>query len=397
MLDDARVSWRHATISWGGRSWVIEDHGSTNGTFVQGQRIHQMEIGPGSSVHLGNSTDGPCLTAQGSARAAAVATPHQAQQQAAGLAQQPSPQQYQQQPSWSQQASQQAPQQREAPRQQQPPQAQWVPQQQGAGGVAGAPPVYGDRSPTTFHQLSLGRVMRIGRSLENELVVSDLQVSRLHAEFHASPDGRFEIHDLGSHNGTYVNGQPIPKGGTTLLGPNDIVGVGHSTFRLVGDRLEEFVDTGDVSFSARHLTVTVEGGKQILKDVSFGVPEKSLIAVIGPSGSGKSTLLKALTGYRPANEGDVLYDNRNLYKQFAELRQRIGLVPQDDILHKELTVKKALKYAAKLRFPRTPASRSASSASTRCCASSSWTSTRRRRSPPSPVASASACRWPWSC
>ncbi|MFZ3593734.1 FHA domain-containing protein [Streptomyces sp. BH104] len=349
VLDDARVSWRHATISWGGRSWVIEDHGSTNGTFVQGQRIHQMEIGPGSSVHLGNSTDGPCLTAQGSARAAAVASPHQAQQQAAGLAQQPPPQQYQQQPSWSQQA----PQQSEVPPQQwqQQPQAQKVPQQQGAGGVAGAPPVYGDRSPTTFHQLALGRVMRIGRSLENELVVSDLQVSRLHAEFHASPDGRFEIHDLGSHNGTYVNGQPIPKGGTALLGPTDIVGVGHSTFRLVGDRLEEFVDTGDVSFSARHLTVTVDGGKQILKDVSFGVPEKSLIAVIGPSGSGKSTLLKALTGYRPADKGDVLYDNRNLYKQFAELRQRIGLVPQDDILHKELTVKKALKYAAKLRFP----------------------------------------------
>ncbi|MFI5664523.1 FHA domain-containing protein [Streptomyces sp. NPDC051684] len=349
VLDDARVSWRHATISWGGRSWVIEDHGSTNGTFVQGQRIHQMEIGPGSSVHLGNSTDGPCLTAQGSARAAAVASPHQARQQAAGLAQQPPPQQYQQQPSWSQQA----PQQREAPGRQwqQQPQAQKVPQQQGAGGVAGAPPVYGDRSPTTFHQLALGRVMRIGRSLENELVVSDLQVSRLHAEFHASPDGRFEIHDLGSHNGTYVNGQPIPKGGTALLGPTDIVGVGHSTFRLVGDRLEEFVDTGDVSFSARHLTVTVDGGKEILKDVSFGVPEKSLIAVIGPSGSGKSTLLKALTGYRPADKGDVLYDNRNLYKQFAELRQRIGLVPQDDILHKELTVKKALKYAAKLRFP----------------------------------------------
>ncbi|MER5951047.1 FHA domain-containing protein [Streptomyces sp. NPDC001904] len=367
VLDDARVSWRHATISWGGRSWVIEDHGSTNGTFVQGQRIHQMEIGPGSSVHLGNSTDGPRLDVQGSARAAAVsaqagqagqgaqAAPHEAQQQAAGLAQQPSPQQYQQ-PGWQQQTPQQAaPQQQphQQPQQQQWPQppAQRVPQQQGPGGVAGAPPVYGDRSPTTFHQLSLGRVMRIGRALENELVVSDLQVSRHHAEFHAMPDGRFEIHDLGSHNGTYVNGQPIPKSGTALLGPNDIVGVGHSTFRLVGDRLEEFVDTGDVSFSARHLTVTVDGGKQILKDVSFGVPEKSLIAVIGPSGSGKSTLLKALTGYRPADRGDVLYDNRNLYKQFAELRQRIGLVPQDDILHKELTVKKALKYAAKLRFP----------------------------------------------
>ncbi len=50
VLDDARVSWRHATISWGGRSWVIEDHGSTNGTFVQGQRIHQMRSGP-RAVH----------------------------------------------------------------------------------------------------------------------------------------------------------------------------------------------------------------------------------------------------------------------------------------------------------------------------------------------------------
>ncbi len=242
-----------------------------------------------------------------------------------------------------------------------------IPQQQGPGGPGA--PVYGDRSPTTFHQFSLGRVMRIGRALENDLVVSDLQVSRNHAEFHSTPDGRMEIRDLGSHNGTYVNGQPIPKGGSQLLGPTDIVGVGHSTFRIVGDRLEEFVDTGEVSFSARHLTVTVDGGKQILKDVSFGVPEKSLIAVIGPSGSGKSTLLKALTGYRPANQGEVLYDNRNLYKQFAELRQRIGLVPQDDILHKELTVKRALKYAAKLRFPPTPRPPSASPVSTRCCAS----------------------------
>ncbi|WP_244258295.1 FHA domain-containing protein [Streptomyces sp. Tu 2975] len=345
VIDDARVSWRHATISWGGRSWVIEDHGSTNGTYVQGQRIHQMEIGPGTAVHLGNATDGPRLGLSGvGAVAGAGAYAQGAPQQAAQAPVQQQPQQQ----GWPQ-----PPQQPAQQGWQQPPQAQQpqVPHQQGVQSAQGVPPVHGDRSPTTFHQLSLGRVMRIGRALENELVVSDLQVSRHHAEFTAHPDGRFEIRDLGSHNGTYVNGQPIAKSGTVLIGPNDIVGVGHSTFRIVGGQLEEFVDTGEVSFSARHLTVTVDGGKQILRDVSFGVPEKSLIGVIGPSGSGKSTLLKALTGYRPANQGDVLYDNRSLYKQFAELRQRIGLVPQDDILHKELTVRKALKYAAKLRFP----------------------------------------------
>ncbi|MCZ1010641.1 FHA domain-containing protein [Streptomyces lydicus] len=372
VLDDARVSWRHATVRWAGHSWIIEDQGSTNGTYVQGRRIHQMEIGPGTSVHLGNATDGPRVTLSAGAQAA-DAFGAQAAQAARAPQQQPA-QGWQAPPRTSHRATTSRPPSRagrrrrrtsssrtsrrsrpnrpnrpSSPAGQQPSQA--VPPQQARQSPQAGAPAHGDRSPTTFHRLDSGRVMRIGRALENELVVSDLQVSRHHAEFRATPDGRFEIHDLGSHNGTYINGQPVPKSGKAPVGPNDIIGVGHSTFRLVGDRLEEFVDTGEVSFSARHLTVTVDGGKQILKDVSFGVPEKSLVAVIGPSGSGKSTLLKALTGYRPANQGDVLYDNRNLYKHFAELRQRIGLVPQDDILHKELTVEKALRYAAKLRFP----------------------------------------------
>ncbi|MEW2132481.1 FHA domain-containing protein [Streptomyces sp. NPDC005435] len=366
VFDDARVSWRHATVRFDGQGWVIEDHGSTNGTFVQGRRISQAQLGAGAAVHLGNATDGPRVNLSGGQQAQ---QPHQAHHamptQAVPQVQQGTPYAAQGAGAWGQ-GPQQAPQGHPGgdPDWQGTPIPHQHPAPDPASASAGpipAEPVYGDRSPTTFHQFALGRVMRIGRSLDNELVVSDLQVSRHHAEFQSTPDGRFEIRDLGSHNGTFVNGQPIAKGGTALLGPDDIVGVGHSTFRIVGDRLEEFVDTGEVSFSARHLTVTVEGGKQILKDVSFGAPEKSLIAVIGPSGSGKSTLLKALTGYRPANEGEVLYDSRNLYKQFAELRQRIGLVPQDDILHKELTVRKALKYAAKLRFPAdtTPAERDA--------------------------------------
>jgi ABC transport system ATP-binding/permease protein len=359
VVEDARVSWRHASITWNGRGWVIEDHGSTNGTYAAGQRVQQQELGPGAVVHLGNATDGPRLSL--SAATASAPAGADSRQPEAGPQGWPSHQAAPQPHLPQQQAPQHHIPQQQAPHAQHPDPAQQAqghrsPAVSGRPGTGGSPapgasPFHGDRSPTTFHQLSLGRVMRIGRALENELVVSDLQVSRHHAEFTATPDGRFQIRDLGSHNGTYVNGQPMAKSGTAVIGPNDIVAVGHSTFRIVGDRLEEFVDTGEVSFSARHLTVTVDGGKQILRDVSFGVPEKSLIGVIGPSGSGKSTLLKALTGYRPANQGDVLYDNRSLYKQFAELRQRIGLVPQDDILHKELTVRKALRYAAKLRFP----------------------------------------------
>lgn len=345
-IEDARVSWRHAVVRWGGQSWIIEDQGSTNGSYVQGQRIQQSELGPGASVFLGNATDGPRLNFSAASVAAAPGAGSADVYSAPTVAPEG---QGAQAPAQAQAV--------QAPVQQPPsggpgwgghPQHPGFPSQQGRPAPG---PQGGDRSPTTFHQVSLGRVMRIGRALENELVVSDLQVSRHHAEFRASPDGRFEIHDLGSHNGTYVNGQPLPKSGSAVITPNDTVAVGHSSFRLVGDRLEEFVDTGEVSFSARHLTVKVDNNKVILNDVTFGVPEKSLIGVIGPSGSGKSTLLRALTGYRPADMGEVLYDHRNLYQHFAELRQRIGLVPQDDILHKELRVRTALRYAAKLRFP----------------------------------------------
>ena len=99
------------------------------------------------------------------------------------------------------------------------------------------------------------------------------------------------------------------------------------------------------------LVVRVSGGKILLDHVSFPVPERCLLGVIGPSGAGKSTLLGALTGMPPADTGTVLYDNRDLYRHYAELRYRIGLVPQESVLHTQLTTRRALQYSAELRFP----------------------------------------------
>ncbi len=76
-----------------------------------------------------------------------------------------------------------------------------------------------------------------------------------------------------------------------------------------------------------------------------------MLAVVGPSGAGKSTLLGALTGFRMADEGDVRYGDRSLYREYEALRPRVGYVPQDDIVHRELTVGRALGFAADLRFP----------------------------------------------
>ena len=196
---------------------------------------------------------------------------------------------------------------------------------------------------------AIGQRARIGRDPENDLVVDDLLVSRFHAELRARPDGRHELVDLGSRNGTFVNGRMVDR---AIVEELDIVSVGHNTFRLVGLGLEEYIDTGLVTFQAVGLAVRAANGRSLLSDVSFSLEERSFLAVVGPSGAGKSTLLNALTGFRPAAEGHVLYDGRDLYEHYDELRLRLGFVPQEDVVHGGLTVGQALDYAAQLRFPR---------------------------------------------
>ncbi|MGK5629437.1 FHA domain-containing protein [Streptomyces sp. URMC 123] len=291
VLSDARVSWHHAVLRPVEDHWLLEDTGSTNGTYTGGHRVTRAEdVGPGSAIRFGSPTDGPVAVLS------------------------------------------------EVPRPAYRPSAVSLPAATGTF-----------RRPSSVRPLP-ARTVRIGRASDSDLVIDDLVVSRRHAELRTRPDGGYEIVDLGSHNGTFLNGRPVR--GAARVGPEDVIGIGHSAFCLVEDELQEFVDTGEVSLEVQDLTVTVDRGRKTLLDrVSFPVGEKCLLAVVGPSGSGKSTLLNALTGLRPADRGTVLYDGRDLYRDYAELRQRIGLVPQDDILHAQLTVRRALGYAARLRFP----------------------------------------------
>lgn len=290
-LDDARVSWHHAVLRPDGDHWTLEDEGSTNGTWVDGHRIQEWAVGVGSELRFGSAADGPRVrfvdAPTGSSRPSSVSHP-------------------------------------------------------------GLTSTF--RQPTSVRPLAAKAAVRIGRAPDNDFVIDDLVVSRRHAELRALADGTYEIADLGSHNGTYVNGSRVDR--AAVLAEGDIVGIGHSAFLLVGDQLQEYVDTGEVSLDVQGLSVAVDSGRKTLLDqVSFPVGSKSLLAVVGPSGAGKSTLLGALTGLRPADQGAVLYDGRDLYRDYAELRSRIGLVPQDDILHAQLTVRRALAYAAELRFP----------------------------------------------
>ncbi|MDI1462374.1 ATP-binding cassette domain-containing protein [Catellatospora sp. KI3] len=187
---------------------------------------------------------------------------------------------------------------------------------------------------------------RLGRDSDNDIVIDDLQASRRHAELRRVGNS-YQIVDLGSRNGTFLNGRRVLK--ATALHSGDLVSIGRHELLFDGVRLHEHVDTGPASIVADDLTVRM-GEKVLIDDVSFSLREGSLLALIGPSGCGKSTLLKALTGLRPATQGRLWYGGHDLYADYAQLRYRIGMVPQDDVLHKQLKVRTALRYAAALRF-----------------------------------------------
>ncbi|HEX3955193.1 MAG TPA: FHA domain-containing protein [Trebonia sp.] len=74
----------------------------------------------------------------------------------------------------------------------------------------------------------------IGRKDDNDIVVDDLGVARYHAELRMSRPGHYEIVDLASHNGTFVNGSRVAR---AVLAEDDIVTVGHTTFRLTNGEL----------------------------------------------------------------------------------------------------------------------------------------------------------------
>lgn len=195
------------------------------------------------------------------------------------------------------------------------------------------------------HRLTKPRI-RIGRLPNNDVVLDDLLVSRHHAELYSLPDG-WKIRDRNSSNGTFVGGRRVS---TADVAPDDVIAIGRSLLQVRDDRLVVREDVGPIRFCAHDVTVT-RGGKTVVHRASFSLPGGAMLAVIGPSGSGKSTLLAALAGTRPATSGEVRYAGRDLYTDYEELRHRIALVPQDDILHARLTVGETLAYAARLRFP----------------------------------------------
>lgn len=214
-------------------------------------------------------------------------------------------------------------------------------------------------------KMTASRSYSIGRTSDNDIVLDYAQISGKHAKL-TSISGKLFLEDAGSELGTAVRGTRLKPGQKARVndGERVLFGPMPALLRITDESADVLIEdregwAGRPLFDVAAVNVTIrvpdrdDSSKQktLLENVSFKALPGDLIALMGPSGSGKTTLLHALTGYVRPTEGEVRVNDVKLAQIFETLRGSIGYVPQDDIIHPELTVREAVRYSARFRLP----------------------------------------------
>lgn len=325
--DAAMVSRRHAQISRQNAGFFLTDNNSFNGTLVKGQRISTpTQLYHGDEIQLGMC--GPVLK---------FILPSQVAPKGASLAGQRAV-------AHSQNAALNS-------------QVEQIsPKTMVLKGDSVVKKITRSKDAQLLMSLKFGEKneLIIGRGEKNDIRLDGLQISNRHARLQKNANGIY-IEDLGSTNGVYLNGQRVQR---QIISKSDQVQVGSFVLRIDESNTIGVFDTrSKTRIDCVKLTKEVKnrggGGKiKLLDDISLSIQPNEFVGLLGPSGAGKSTLMDAMNGMRPATGGSVLINNSDLYEHLDSLKQSIGYVPQDDIIHRELSVYRTLFYVAKLRLSR---------------------------------------------
>src|SRR5215217_268560 len=195
----------------------------------------------------------------------------------------------------------------------------------------------------------------VGRGEESDIRLDSLQVSLHHARLIKDQDSVL-IEDKGSTNGVYINGKRIDHG-RKKVDDDDVVQIGPFKLRVNPNGAICVFDTRAktrIDVVNLNKVVTERSGKsrKLLDEVALSIQPNEFVGLLGASGAGKSTLMQALNGMSAPSSGRVLINELDLYRHLDSLKHSIGYVPQDDIIHRELTVERTLSYVAGLRLSR---------------------------------------------
>jgi len=91
------------------------------------------------------------------------------------------------------------------------------------------------------------------------------------------------------------------------------------------------------------------GDKVAVDDLSFTVEPGRVTGFLGPNGAGKSTTMKILTCFLSPTAGKAKVAGFDVFDQSLQVRQRIGYLPEDTPIYRDMTVLEYLKFVAELR------------------------------------------------
>lgn len=195
--------------------------------------------------------------------------------------------------------------------------------------------------------------LTIGRSGDCDIVIDHVTVSLVHARIKRSGDGYIIVPEGNAKNsGVTINGCVIS--GKTRIAERDVICIANTKLMYSQNTLTYKTEKHGLELSAINIArrVLVKGRKRcILDDTTLKIEPCEFVAIIGGSGSGKSTLMNCINGFDKPTVGKVLVNGVDLYDNYEALKNVIGYVPQQDIVHENLTLFEMLKYVAKLRMP----------------------------------------------
>lgn len=183
----------------------------------------------------------------------------------------------------------------------------------------------------------------IGRGSECEVRIDDPYVSRLHALLKPEGNGIALIRDCSS-NGLFIEGRRADR--LSRIAPGVQLQVGRARLRWTGTAVEVLGDDEHYGIEIRSLMLP-----QRLQAIDLSISGGQLVALVGGSGAGKSSLLTTIAGQNSDYQGELRIGGGDLRRTIGAIRPLMGFVPQDDIVHQELTVREVLEFTARLRLP----------------------------------------------
>jgi len=187
------------------------------------------------------------------------------------------------------------------------------------------------------------RSVLLGRDPNASLQLDSPLVSRRHATIDIDSRGNYILQDH-SVNGVFVNSQRVTN--SVQLSEGDAIRIGPFTLTYRSGMLEMQDRGNQIRLDAKCLVIPKR-----LNNITLAIEPGQFVGLVGGSGAGKSTLMRTLLGIEKTTQGAVFLNGENLREKFNIYRNQIGYVPQDDIIHADLTVEEVLSYAAKLRLP----------------------------------------------